>query len=203
MQNACSSDSRCGLACDARTRDAKSLAMRVERCEPLRSLLFVDLVRISRGSSHYFRESLFFIWKVVSATSKQVREIWDHYGMQPVKPDYHSTVHYLPSHGFSSETEHMSFGAPNLEKKQSRLTFSATIENFNLTWTIKSWPSEFKRNGKTKEARKTKKARIGGSGIFLAKIGLRIAWRDFGDWGSPKAAGKCVGIYSKILLGWP
>ena len=35
MRNACDSDSRCGLACDASTRDAKSLAMRVERCEPL------------------------------------------------------------------------------------------------------------------------------------------------------------------------
>ena len=37
MQNACDSDSRCGLACDASARDAKSLAMRVERCEPLSS----------------------------------------------------------------------------------------------------------------------------------------------------------------------
>ena len=37
MRNACDSDSRCGLACDASTRDAKSLAMRVERCEPLRA----------------------------------------------------------------------------------------------------------------------------------------------------------------------
>ena len=36
MRNACDSDSRCGLACDASARDAKSLAMRVERCEPLR-----------------------------------------------------------------------------------------------------------------------------------------------------------------------
>ena len=36
MRNACDSDSRCGLACDASTRDAKSLAMCVERCEPLR-----------------------------------------------------------------------------------------------------------------------------------------------------------------------
>ena len=30
------SDSHCGLACDASARDAKSLAMWVERCEPLR-----------------------------------------------------------------------------------------------------------------------------------------------------------------------
>ena len=36
MRNACDSDSRCGLACDASTRDAKSLAMWGERCEPLR-----------------------------------------------------------------------------------------------------------------------------------------------------------------------
>ena len=36
MRNACDSDSRCGLDCDASVRDAKSLAMRVERCEPLR-----------------------------------------------------------------------------------------------------------------------------------------------------------------------
>ena len=35
MRNACDSDSRCGLACDASARDAKSLAMWVERCEPL------------------------------------------------------------------------------------------------------------------------------------------------------------------------
>ena len=35
MRNACDSDSRCGLAWDASARDAKSLAMRVERCEPL------------------------------------------------------------------------------------------------------------------------------------------------------------------------
>ena len=35
MRNACDSDSRCGLACDASTRDAKSLALWVERCEPL------------------------------------------------------------------------------------------------------------------------------------------------------------------------
>ena len=36
MRNACDSDSRFSLACDASARDAKSLAMRVERCEPLR-----------------------------------------------------------------------------------------------------------------------------------------------------------------------
>ena len=36
MRNACDSDSRCGLACDASTRGAKSLAMWVEQCEPLR-----------------------------------------------------------------------------------------------------------------------------------------------------------------------
>ena len=36
MQNACDSDSGCALACDASTCDAKSLAMWVERCEPLR-----------------------------------------------------------------------------------------------------------------------------------------------------------------------
>ena len=36
MRNACDSDSRCGLACDASARDAKSLAIRVERREPLR-----------------------------------------------------------------------------------------------------------------------------------------------------------------------
>ena len=36
MRNACDSDSRRGLACDASARDAKSLArMWVERCEPL------------------------------------------------------------------------------------------------------------------------------------------------------------------------
>ena len=35
-RNACDSDSRCGLACDASTRDAKLLAVWVERCEPLR-----------------------------------------------------------------------------------------------------------------------------------------------------------------------
>ena len=35
MQNACNPDSRCSLACDASARDAKSLVMRVERCEPL------------------------------------------------------------------------------------------------------------------------------------------------------------------------
>ena len=35
MRNACDSDSRCGLACDASARDAKSLAIRIERCEPL------------------------------------------------------------------------------------------------------------------------------------------------------------------------
>ena len=36
MRNACDSDSRCGLACDVSTRDANSLAMWAERCEPLR-----------------------------------------------------------------------------------------------------------------------------------------------------------------------
>ena len=35
---ACDSDSRCGLACDASVGDAKSLAMWVERCEPLSAL---------------------------------------------------------------------------------------------------------------------------------------------------------------------
>ena len=45
MRNACDSDSRCGLACDASTRDAKSLAMRVERCEPLRSERFASLLQ--------------------------------------------------------------------------------------------------------------------------------------------------------------
>ena len=37
MRNACDSASRCGLACDASACDAKSLAMWVERCEPLRA----------------------------------------------------------------------------------------------------------------------------------------------------------------------
>ena len=37
MRNACDSDSRCGLTCDASARNAKSLAMRVERCKPLRT----------------------------------------------------------------------------------------------------------------------------------------------------------------------
>ena len=37
MRNASDSDSRCSLACDASARDAKSLAMWVERCEPLRT----------------------------------------------------------------------------------------------------------------------------------------------------------------------
>ena len=37
MRNTCDSDSRCGLACDASARDATSLAMQVERCEPLSS----------------------------------------------------------------------------------------------------------------------------------------------------------------------
>ena len=36
MRNACDSDSRCSLACDASACDAKSLAMWVEQCEPLR-----------------------------------------------------------------------------------------------------------------------------------------------------------------------
>ena len=36
MRSACDSDSRCGLACDASARDANSLVMWVERCEPLR-----------------------------------------------------------------------------------------------------------------------------------------------------------------------
>ena len=35
MRNACDLDSRCGVACDASARDIKSLAIRVERCEPL------------------------------------------------------------------------------------------------------------------------------------------------------------------------
>ena len=39
MRKACDSDSRCGLACDASTCDAKSLAMCVERCEPLSAAL--------------------------------------------------------------------------------------------------------------------------------------------------------------------
>ena len=39
MRNVCGSDSRCGLACDATACDAKSLAIRVERCEPLRPSL--------------------------------------------------------------------------------------------------------------------------------------------------------------------
>ena len=37
MRNACDSDSRCGLACDASARDAKSLVMWVARCEALSS----------------------------------------------------------------------------------------------------------------------------------------------------------------------
>ena len=35
LRNVCDSDFYCSLACDASARDAKSLAMRVERCEPL------------------------------------------------------------------------------------------------------------------------------------------------------------------------
>ena len=46
MPKACESDSRCGSACDASTRDAKSLAMWVERCEPLR----VRFGRTPKGS---------------------------------------------------------------------------------------------------------------------------------------------------------
>ena len=37
MRNACDSDTRCGLACDASARHAESLAMRVEQCKPLSS----------------------------------------------------------------------------------------------------------------------------------------------------------------------
>ena len=44
MRNAWDSDSRCGLACDASTRDAKSLVLWVERCEPLRSQLMESVV---------------------------------------------------------------------------------------------------------------------------------------------------------------
>ena len=40
MRNVCDLDSRCSLACDASARDAKSLAMWVERCEPLRPECF-------------------------------------------------------------------------------------------------------------------------------------------------------------------
>ena len=36
MQNACDSDFRCDLACDASVGETKSLAKWVERCEPLR-----------------------------------------------------------------------------------------------------------------------------------------------------------------------
>ena len=55
MRNACDSDSRCGLACDASTRDATSLAMRVERCQPLSSVSFCLLLR-GPNIWHYPRE---------------------------------------------------------------------------------------------------------------------------------------------------
>ena len=37
MQSTCDSDFRCGLACEASARNAKSLVMWVEQCEPLSS----------------------------------------------------------------------------------------------------------------------------------------------------------------------
>ena len=52
MRNACDSDSRCGLACDASARDAKSLAMWVERCEPLRRHLNEKCESQGDGSRH-------------------------------------------------------------------------------------------------------------------------------------------------------
>ena len=51
MRNACDSDSRCGLACDASARDAKSLALRVERCEPLSSELSLFQGLCTRGDT--------------------------------------------------------------------------------------------------------------------------------------------------------
>ena len=47
MWDACDSDSRCGLACDASACDAKSLATWVEQCKPLRSGLLCCAFRDS------------------------------------------------------------------------------------------------------------------------------------------------------------
>ena len=49
MRNACDSDSRCGLDCDASARDAKSLAMWVERCEPLRYISIFKKINSCNG----------------------------------------------------------------------------------------------------------------------------------------------------------
>ena len=80
MRNACDSDSRCGLACDASTRDAKSLAMWVERCEPLRCgwswlvLFFLGLAkpRISRSQLQFFLGAVCELLVVIRVHAKGV-----------------------------------------------------------------------------------------------------------------------------------
>ena len=61
MRNAYDSVSRCGLACDGSAREAKSLAMRVERCEPvsLRLMLGIDTLNShsQAHSSSHLKES--------------------------------------------------------------------------------------------------------------------------------------------------
>ena len=49
MWNACGSNSRCGLASDVSARDAKSLAMWVERCQPLSVKNDVGVVKPCHG----------------------------------------------------------------------------------------------------------------------------------------------------------
>ena len=59
MRNACDSYSRCGLACDASTCDAKSLAMWVERCEPLSSL---PMHEVTWGTTGFLGYAAYYIW---------------------------------------------------------------------------------------------------------------------------------------------
>ena len=68
MRHACDSDSRCGLACDASARDAKSLAMWVERCEPLSTDACKNGKRKSGFGESEFGRTSFEDSKLVSTT---------------------------------------------------------------------------------------------------------------------------------------
>ena len=81
-----SSDAKClrfglslfgGLACDASARDAKSLAMRVERCEPLRSgwlsLVWTGTPSVSGLSGCWLFFGSLRLWKRKAATGPETR----------------------------------------------------------------------------------------------------------------------------------
>ena len=81
---------RCGLACDASARDAKSLAMRVERCEPLRNCRYCRT-----DFFPWWICSVFFCCMGVFCWDQRPQaenEGWDGWGCRIIAPHFCTTI---------------------------------------------------------------------------------------------------------------